>query len=78
MDTVCDTVIPTIAAANAFVQLTSCVRLPDEYSTADLAAYHASLNGFGEENRDSMGLLAASFTGQYVLQVLSASSSLFF
>ena len=45
------------------MNLTSCIRLPEDYS-AELAAYHASLRGLAQENRDSMGLLAAIFTGR--------------
>ena len=45
------------------MNLTSCIRLPEDYS-AELAAYHASLRGLAQENRDSMGLLAAIFTGK--------------
>jgi len=57
----------SLAVADIFDSLTSCVRLrlPEEYTAAaELAAAHARMRGLTAENRDSMGLLAAVFTGR--------------
>ena len=49
--------------ANTFVHLVSCIRIRDECA-AELAAYQSRINCLTTmENRDSMGLLAAVFTG---------------
>ena len=56
-----------IAVDNLFgliENLTSCLRIPELAASAELAAYQASLNSLVQENRDSMGLLAAVFTGE--------------
>ncbi len=49
---------------NLVANLISCVRPPED-CTAELSAYRTSIRGIGSaENRDSMALLAAIFTGE--------------
>ncbi len=64
----------TSAVNNLVMQLTSCIRLPDDYSSDLAAAYQASLRGLSDENTDSMGLLAAVFTGESVASRVDSSS----
>ncbi len=52
------------AVDNLVANLISCVRPPED-CTAELSAYRTSIRGIGSaENRDSMALLAAIFTGE--------------
>ncbi len=54
----------SFAVDNLVANLISCVRPPED-CTAELSAYRTSIRGIGSaENRDSMALLAAIFTGE--------------
>ena len=61
---------PAASSFNMLFNLTTCIRMSDDYGVTDSST--SARNNFfaltrAQENRDSMGLLEAIFTGRWMI-----------